>query len=142
MSGTVKFTNNAESAKNGILEQEKKALRASAKILRTAAKESVPVMTGDLQNVIATWVRVIKKTGEVVLLLGVYNAKKAKAKGLTPAGTRAHLTEFGSVHNRPISFIKTPTIAHIEDIRRKQAEYLPDLANLEHFEDEDEEVED
>ena len=138
----MKFENKAESAKNGLLEQQKKALRASAKILRRAAKESVPVRMGDLKKVISTWVRVNRKTGDVRLELGVYGAKKAKAKGLAPAGTRAHLVEFGSVHNRPVSFLKAPTISNVEAIRRAQAEFLPGIVNLDNFDDVDEEVED
>ncbi len=141
MPGGVVFKDNKDSAKNGMLEQEKKALRKSAKILREAAKAAVPVRTGDLRKVIATWVRVNKKTGEVKLELGVYGAKKAKAKGLAPAGTRAHLVEFGSIHNKPKSFIKAPTLANVEAIRRAQAEFLPDLINLDSFENVDEEVE-
>ena len=138
---TVKFESKAESAKNGMLEQIKKALRKSAKILKDAAKAAVPVASGDLQKVIATWVRVNKKTGEVKLELGVYNAKKAKAKGLAPAGSRAHLVEFGSIHNKPVSFLKAPTVENIEAIRRAQAEFLPSIVNLDSFQDVDEEVE-
>ena len=141
MASKVEFTSHAEEVKNGMLEMEKKALRKSGKILKEASKNKVPVKSGDLQKVIATWVRVNKRTGDVKLQLGVYNAKKAKQKGLAPAGTRAHLTEFGSAHNRAVSFLKGPTVENVDAIRNAQAEFLPGIQHMSQFEDVDEEVE-
>lgn len=138
----VKFVDNSATAKNGILEQEKKALRATAKILKKAAKAEVPERSGALKQNIATWVKVNRRTGEVKLELGVYNTSRAKKKGLIPAGFRAHFTEFGTSKSRGKSFLKAPTLSNIEAIRKKQAEYLPEVVNLDNFQDIDEEVDD
>jgi|LSQX01.2.fsa_nt_gb HK97 gp10 family phage protein len=141
MAAKVEFTSMAESAKNGLLEQQKKALRKCATLLRKETKAAVPVGEGTLLDNIGTWVRVKRKTGEVWLEIGVYDAKRSKRKKLTPAGFRAHFTEFGTRRSRGKSFLKAPTIANIENMRRIQAEFLPALINLDSFEDLDDEVE-
>ena len=143
MGAQVKFTDTSTSAKNGMMEQEKKALRATAKLLRKVVKDATPVQRGWLKKSIGTWVKTNRRDGSCELQIGVYTSDRAKKKHIEmPYANRyAHLVEFGTSHSPAHSFLKEPTRQNIEAIRRAQAEYLPGLVNLDEFEDIDEEVE-
>ncbi len=138
----VTYTDTSDTAKNGMLEAEKQALRATAKILKKAAREACPVDTGNLRKNIATWVRVKKKTGDVHLELGVYGKERAAKKGLEYA-FYAHFVEFGHGGRAPAaahSFLKTPVIQNIQKIRAEQAKYIPVMTATDEEIDFDEEV--
>lgn len=135
----VKFTDTSEEAINGLFEAQKQALRASAKVVKKAVKEACPVATGNLKKNIATWVRANRKTGEVSLQIGVYDAERAKKKGLKYA-FYAHMVEFGTSKRRARAFIKPTVVAKIPEIRAEQAKYLPNIEILKNFNDTDEEV--
>lgn len=139
-SSSVKFTDNSDSAKNGLLEQQKLALRATAKFLKAKVKEAAPVKTGRLKKNIATWVRVSKKTQDVKLQIGVYNKAVAAKKGLEPA-FYAHIVEFGSKRQAAHPFLKPTIQDNVSGIREEQAKYLPDIKNLNTMQETDEEIE-
>lgn len=135
----VKFTDTSEEAINGLFEAQKQALRASAKVVKKAVKEACPVATGNLKKNIATWVRANRKTGEVKLEIGIYDAARAQKKGLKYA-FYAHMVEFGTSKKRARAFIKPTVVAKIPEIRAEQAKYLPNIETLKSFNDTDEEV--
>ncbi len=138
----VKFEDHSDEVKNGLLETQKKALREVGRMLKKASKEAVPVKTGALKASISTWVRVNKKTGQAHLELGVYSNKAARKKGLSPVGSRAHLTEFGTSKARGKSFLKAPTLALVSKIRDIEIKHIPELKHIATFQDTDEEITD
>lgn len=135
----VKFTDTSEEAINGMFEAQKQALRASAKILKKAVKDACPVATGNLKKNVATWVRANRKTGEVKLEIGIYDASRAQKKGLKYA-FYAHMVEFGTSKKRARPFMKPTVIAKVPEIRAEQAKYLPGIEPIKRFDDTDEEV--
>lgn len=136
---SVRFEDHSEEAVNGLFEAQKQALRASAKILKKAVKEACPEQTGNLKKNIAVWVRANRKTQEVKLEIGIYDAARAKKKGLKYA-FYAHMVEFGTSQKRARPFLKPTVISKIPDIRAEQAKFLPNIEPLERFDDTDEEV--
>lgn len=135
----VKFTDTSEEAINGLFEAQKQALRASAKILKKAVKDACPVATGNLKKNVATWVRANRKTGEVKLEIGIYDAARAQKKGVKYA-FYAHMVEFGTSKKRARPFMKPTVIAKVPEIRAEQAKYLPGIEPIKRFDDTDEEV--
>lgn len=138
-----KFVDNSAEAKAALLQQEKLALRASAKIVKKACKDAVPVRRGVLKKNIGTWVRTNRKSGTVSLLVGVYNYRTAIKKGLHPANNIAHLVEQGTRRTKAHSFIEKPVTENIGKIREAQAQFLPDIkpVSVADIKDDDEEVE-
>lgn len=136
---SVRFEDHSEEVVNGLFEAQKQALRGSAKILKKAVKEACPVATGNLKKNVATWVRANRKTGEVKLEIGIYDAARAQKKGLKYA-FYAHMVEFGTSKKRARAFIKPTVVAKIPEIRAEQAKYLPNIEILKSFNDTDEEV--
>lgn len=140
-SNSVKFIDNSDPAKNGLMEQQKLALKAVAKMLRKRVKGAVKKDdTGALKKNIGTWVKVTKKTGEVKLFIGVFSRATSKKKGYEPASAYAHFIEFGSRHAGAFPFLKPTIMSSIADIRATEAEYLPDIKPYAQSEDEDAEV--
>ena len=137
----VAFVDYSTEAKAGVHEQSKLALRSVAKLLRKAVKEAAPVKTGTLKSNIGTWVRSNKKTGRVRLEIGIYKPEKALKKGLVPA-YYAHFIEFGTSQSAPHPFIKPTVIENIDEIRKAEAEYLPEIVKINEQPDVDEEIED
>lgn len=140
-SNSVKFVDNSDPAKNGLIEQQKLALRAVAKMLRKRVKDAAPVLSGTLKKNIGTWVKTNRKTGEVVLLIGTYNRKAADKKGIRHA-FYAPIVEFGGKGRAAHPFIKNTVMSSVADIRAEEAKYLPDIKPVYNASDEDEEIED
>ena len=139
MPAKVEFKDTSDSAKNGILEQQKQALRASGKLLKKVVRDAAPEDTGNLKKNIATWVRVNKKTGETKLEIGVYDRARAEKKGLQYA-FQAHMLEFGTSKMRPRPFLKDPVRSNVGEVRNEMSKFLPDIKPVETFVDVDEEV--
>ncbi|GHV28029.1 hypothetical protein FACS18948_6410 [Clostridia bacterium] len=148
--GTVKFESHADEAKNGLLVVQKKALAAVGKFLANAAKSAAPVRSGRLKADVGAWARINKKTAQAFLEVGVYNSKKAKAKGLKPA-PHAHLVNSGTAQRfqksghptgaaRANHFLQDVVEANVGRIREIEARYLPEIDLSPTFEDVDEEV--
>lgn len=140
--GKVEFKDTSEEAKNGMLEQQKQAMKAVAKFLKKAVKDATPVDTENLKKNVAVWVRVMKKTGEVKIEIGIYDAKRAAKKGLSYA-FYAHMVEFGTSKMPAKPFLKDTVRANVAAIRNELAKYLPNIEPVVEYVDEDaEEAED
>lgn len=140
-SNSVKFVDNSDPAKNGLMEQQKLALRAVAKMLRKRVRDAAPVKTGTLKKNIGTWVKTNRKTGESVLLIGTYNAAAAKKKNIRHA-FYASILELGGKGKTARPFLKNTIMASVSDIRAEEAKFLPDIKPVYNASDEDEEIED
>jgi len=126
----VNYTSNRDNVILVLTELGRKALKETAKIVRKDAKKRVKAQsedTGTLRKNIATWVK--KKGPEGPhLQIGVYKKDRAKKKGLGDA-YYAHFIEFGTSKQAAKPFLRPSVMENIEEIRRKQAEIIPEIEN-------------
>lgn len=123
------YISNLDNVKKQIMDLEAKALKESAKVLRKAVKNNVPIDKGDLKKSVATWVKKDRKTGEVSLQIGVYDKRRALKKGLKYA-YYAFLVEFGTSRTTAQPFLKNTVMGNLEEIRKAQAEYLGQITKI------------
>lgn len=119
----VEYISNVDRVNYTIQELTRAALRDIAKLVRKRAKQGAPKDSGEYAKNIATWVRKNKKTGEVGLHLGVYNAKTSRKKKRQPIYF-AHIIEFGSRFVKGYKVLTNAVYENIDDIRRITGKYL------------------
>ena len=126
----VNYTSNRDNVIPVLTELGRTALKETAKIVRKDAKKRVKAQsedTGNLRKNIATWVK--KKGPEGPhLQIGVYDKARAQRKGLRYA-YYAHFIEFGTSKQAAKPFLRPSVMENIEEIRRKQAEIIPEIEN-------------
>lgn len=119
----VTYVSSVDKAMYTISELTRAALRDVAKLLRSRAKKRAPKDKGDYKKNIATWVRKDKRTGQIWLELGIYNAEQSRKKNKRPI-YYDHIIEFGSRWVRKLGILRDTTFDSIDDIMRIEGQYL------------------
>ncbi|MBO0962497.1 HK97 gp10 family phage protein [Neobacillus sp. MM2021_6] len=127
-SNGVRYESNAKEVKKAIRQLEKKALRATAKVLRKLIKKKVPVDEGVLKKNVGSWVKG-KASEDPVLQIGVYDRARAKRKGYVYA-YHAHLVQFGTKKMKGTDYLRAPVFESIDEIRNIQAEFLKEIEHI------------
>ena len=129
--GKLTYDSKAKEVKIMLSELERAALKATAKIVRKAAKANAPVKTGNLKKNIATWVKKKGPDGPH-LQIGVYDKARAQRKKLKHA-YYAHWLEFGRAGARAANggrgFLRPAVFDNIDEIRLIQGTFLKEIEN-------------